>query len=379
MLRSTLLPLTLLLSLLLLGACRTLPLNAPLPDGLTAEKIVSVDQGSPFSLAPDSTVIALTDDGLKLFHIPSKEAIPLDQRTPLKLAWSPLGYSLAALFANDDGSTVVIYDQHGIKLAEAPCTDRLTSIGWLAEDELAAGGFKIKTYKFGQNYESLYFRWKPGRDKPTVNGLRDTTLKLATVAKARVLLERGPLLELSPQSGTLLYLHPVDPPVFAPYYKLIMKDLASGKELEIASVGLNSAGGKFSANGEKVLYADGNGTTLLYNPWSGETLRKSNAFGNSPALSPEGETWIADGTLFRKNSPALPLAEGAEAQFSLDGSRVILRSGSALYLLTGLQPAQGTLFVPAVAEKVAKLRSLRIQGLVTAPEYQENLTRITAP
>jgi len=36
-------------------------------------------------------------------------------------------------------------------------------------------------------------------------------------------------------------------------------------------------------------------------------------------------------------------------------------------------------FVPALAEKVAKLRSMRIQGLVTPQEYKENLQKLTAP
>jgi len=321
----------------------------------------------------------MVDGGLHILHIPSRESIPLDKRTPLKLAWSPLGYSLAAIFAKDTGSSIAIYDQHGTAIAEESVAVRLTDLGWLSEDELVAGGLRIKSYKFGHNYQSLFFRWKPGRDVPAENGLRDTTLQPATVAKAQALLQRGPLLEIAPQSGTLLYLHPVDPPVFTPYYKLIMKDLDSGRELEIASVALNSNGGRFSADGEKILYADGSGTTLLYNPWTEEVIRKTNTFGMNPALSPSGENWISDGKLFRKDGAAIPLADGASAQFSTDESMAILCGGSALYQLTGLKPAEGTMFVPSVAEKVAKLRSLRIQGLVTPAEYKENLHQLTAP
>lgn len=377
--RSTSILLTALIALSFLTACQTLPLNGMLPDGLVAAKIVSVDKGSVFALSPDANLVAMVDEGLHIWHIPSKESIPLDKRSPLKLAWSPLGYSLAAIFAKDTGSSIAIYDQFGIAIAEAPVDARLTDLSWLSEEELVAGGLRIKSYKFGHNYQSLFFRWKPGRDMPAGNGLRDTTLQPATFAKAQFLLERGPLLELSPQSGTLLYLHPVDPPLFSPYYKLIMKDLASGKELEIASVGLNTAGGKFSADGEKILYADGNGTTLLYNPWTEETLRKTSTFGSNPALSPEGENWISDGAFFRKDGVVIPLAEGAAAQFSTDGSRVIIRGGGSLYQLSGLKPAEGTMFVPAVAEKVAKLRSMRIQGLLTPKEYKESLQKLTAP
>jgi hypothetical protein len=370
---------TALISQLLLTACHTLPINGKLPEGLTAEKIVSVDRGSVFALSPDGNVVAIGSEGLKLLHIPSKEHIPVGERVPLKLAWSPLGYSLAAIYAKDGASSIVIYDQHGIIISESLVNASLTSIGWLSEDELVAGGVRIAGYTFGRNYQSLFFSWKPGRNMPTENSLRDTTLQTTTFVKWKSFLERGPLIDLSAQSGALLYLHPVDPPLFNPYCKLILKDLASGKELEIASVGFNSDGGKFSADGEKILYSDGRGTTLLYNPWTEETLRKTDTSGRNPALSPEGENWFSDGAFFRKDGVVTPLAEGAEADFSLDGSRIMLRGEGALYLLSGLKPAEGILFAPAVAEKVAKLRSMRVQGLVSAKEYKENVQKLTAP
>ncbi len=364
--------------MLFFTACRTVPLSGALPDGLVAEKISSIDTGAPFALSPDGNVIALVSSGFKLLHIPSKEQLPLGEGKPLKLAWSPFGNSLAALFAKEEGSSIVVYDQHGIKIAETPVNTSLTDLGWLSEDELVAGGVRVKSYKFGSNYNSLYVRWKPGRGVPLETGLRDTTLKPPTLAKWKVLLERGPMLDLSVQSGTILYLHPVDPPVFAPYYKLIMRDLASGKELEIASVGFESAGGRFSADGEKVLFGDGNGTTTLFNPWSNEPGRTVSTAGRSLALSPEGETWIADGALFRNGTAALSLAEGAVAQFSVEGSRAVIRGGNDLYLLSGLKPATGSMFIPAVAAKINQLRLLRLQGLVTPQEYKDNLLRIIA-
>lgn len=377
--RSKAILVSVLILLLHLTACSTLPINGRLPDGLTAEKILTVDKGAPFALAPDENVVAAVSDGLKLFHLPSKENIPLADRTPLKLAWSPLGHSLAAIFAKEGGSSIAIYDQHGTPVAESSVSATLTDLGWLSEDELVAGGFRIKSYKFGSNYQSLFFRWKPGRDMPAENSLRDTSLKPATFAKWKKILEHGPVLDRSPQSGTLLYLQPIDPPLFDPYYKLIMRDLASGQELEIASVSFSSRGGRFSADGERILYSDGSGSTLLYNPWIEETVRKTATPGNNPSLSPEGEKWVSDGALFRKEGAAIPLAEGAEAEFSRDGSRIVMSAGGALYLLSGLKAAEGTMFVPAVAEKVAKLRSMRVQGLLTPKEYRENLLKVTAP
>lgn len=379
MYRATIMLIISLLSMVLLTACQTLPLNGPLPDGLKAEKIESVDRGAAFALSPDGNLVAIGSDEPKLLHIPLKEEVSLGERVPLKLAWSPLGYSLAAIYATAEGSSIVVYDQYGIAISEEAFEVRLTDLGWLSEDELVAGGARVKSYKFGHNYQTVFFRWQPGRGSPVENLLRDSTLQPVTLAKAQNQLQRGPMLEISPQAEALLYLHPVDPPVFTPYYKLIMKDLASGKELEIASVGFTSGGGKFSADGERILYSDGRGTTLLYNPWTEEIISKANTAGAAPALSPEGEQWICDGTLYRQDGTAIPLAEGAVAQFSTDGSKAIIRGGRGLYELSGLKPATGTMFVPAVAEKVAKLRSLRLQGLVTPAEYKESLQKLASP
>jgi hypothetical protein len=191
-------------------------------------------------------------------------------------------------------------------------------------------------------------------------------------------LGRGPLMDFSSQTPLISYLHPVDPPVFTPYYKLIIKDLASGREMEVASVGLGSAGARLSADGEHILYADGKGQTLVRNPWSDEVLFTVNSPGVKPALSPESGSWFADGALFRNGSLLTPLAPGAEAQFTPDGSSLLIKAGTELYLLHGLKPAGGILFVPALEEKIQKLRQLRLEGLISPKEYRETLERMTA-
>jgi len=364
--------------LTLLSACRTLPVDGKLPEGLSAEKIASVDEGSPFAVSPDGNVIAMVSSGLKMRHIALKEQIDLTGDSPEKLAWSPFGNSLAAVFRKNGKSTIVVYDQHGVPIADSSTEEILTTLGWLSENEIFAGGFRVKSYKFGSNYRSILFRWSPGRGLPVVSELRDSTIQPATYTKWKTALERGPMIQPVGQSAQILYLQPVTPPLFSPYYRAIIKDLETGKELESASVSLKSDGGTFSADGESLLIGDGIGSTKLYNPWSEETLFKSATPGSNPALSPDGVTWFSDGTLFRSSTKVTPLAPGI-ARFTPDGSRLIITSGGSLYVVSGLKPAEGALFVPSLAEKINKLRSMRVQGLVTADEYKETLKRITAP
>jgi len=363
--------------LALLSACRTLPIDGRLPEGLSAEKITSVDEESPFALSPDGNVVAIVSSGLKIFHIALKEQIALSGDSPEKLAWSPFGNFLAAIFRKDGKSTLIIYDQHGIPIAEAIIDDALTALGWLSEDEVFAGGIKVKEYKFGSNYRSILYRWNPGRSIPAASDLRNTTIQPSTYSSWKAALSRGPLIEPVGQSAQILYLQPAAPPLFAPYYRLIIRDIDTGKELESGNVSLNSEGGSFSADGETLLIGDGIVSTKLYNPWSEETLFTGATPGKSSALSPDGATWFADGSLFRNSKMVTALAPGV-ARFTPDGSRLIIRSGGSLYMVSGLKPAEGALFVPSLTAKISKLRSMRVQGLVTPAEYKETLKGITA-
>ncbi len=368
----------LIVALTLLSACRTLPIDGRLPDGLAAEKITSVDEASPFALSPDGNVVALVSSGLKMFHLGLKEQIDISVEIPKKLAWSPSGNFLAAVYRKEQKSTIITYDQYGVRIAETTMDSELTDLFWISENELLAGGITVKNYKFGSNYKSVFYRWKPGQDVPVAYDLRDTTIQPSTFNKWKTALERGPMLEPVGQSAQILYLHPVDPPLFTPYYKLIIRDLDTGKELEPANVSINSGGGSFAADGESLLFGDGTGSTKLYNPWTEDILQSITTPGRNPALSPDGFTWFADGTLFSNSKMVAPLAPGV-ALFAPDGSRLLLRSGESLYLLTGLKPAEGSLFVPSIAEKIQKLRSMRLQGLLTPAEYRETMKKIIAP
>lgn len=364
---------------LLLTACQSLPLKGQLPESLTVEEITAVAPNSPFAISSDGTVAALVNSGLKLFHLPTKQQLPLANTPADKLSWSPLGYSLAATFPEGQKTRVVIYDQFGTKTTETVIDAQITDIGWLSEDELGLGGIIVKHYSFGSNYSSMLYRWRPGENLPVARELRDSTLQPATMRKWQGYLARGPMMDFSRQTPLISFVHPVEPPLFPPYYKLIVMDLASGRQIETASVSLASDGPRLSADGERVLYADGNGSIILKNPWSDEVLQTTKGLGFKPALSPDSDVWFADGALVRQGTLVTPLAPGATAQFTRNGSSLAIVSGTELYLLRGLKPASGSMFLPELNDKLQKLRSLRAEGLITSQEYKEALERIGKP
>jgi len=361
------------------AGCSTLPIAGQLPHSLTAEKIADIDEGAPFAIAPDSIVVAHASAGLKLLHIPSRQLVEISPQNPQKLAWSPAGYSLAASYYGDGKSSITTYDQHGIRVAEAVMEGQITDLAWLSEDELLAASIKVTNYKFGSNFKTVLHRWLPGRSDPTSSALRDTTLQTVTARRWETLLARGPMLDLSRAADQILYLHPNDPPLFTPYYKLILRDLASGRELDIAQLDLNSEGGRFSRSGEELLYGDGSAATTRYNPWTEETLGKIKTGGKNLQISPSGGYWFADGALYRGDTLVTGLAPGGVGRFTPDGKQLIVAADGNLYLLSGLQAADEKLLTPEQLGKLVQLRTWRIEGLITAKEYRESLARIKQP
>lgn len=361
---------------LLQSGCSRLPITGKLPENLTAEKLAPVDHNSPLAISPDSRVVALSSSGLKLFHIPTGEQVEVSDRIPRELAWSPFGYSLAATYPAGGKSTIVTYDQYGIKMAEVVVEGEITDLAWLSESEVLAASIVITGYKFGSNYRTILHRWLPGRGTPTSTHLRDTTLQPVTARNWQPLLMRGPMIDISRTADQILYMQPVDPPLFTPYYKLILRDLTNGKEMEIAHLAMTSSGGRFTADGELVIHGDGAAKTSVYDPWSGETVGSIKAAGKTLEISPAGDYLFVDGALYHGDRMVTMLAADGIARFTPDGRQLLVVAGGKLYLLGGLQPANDRLLPVPQLEKLLQPRAWRVDGLISAKEYKETLERI---
>ncbi|HZV82200.1 MAG TPA: hypothetical protein VFF53_08540, partial [Geobacteraceae bacterium] len=157
---------------LLQVGCSSLPITGQLPENLTAEKLADVDENSPLAISPDSKVLAMNSSGLKLFHLPTRQQVEVTDRSARKAAWSPFGYSLAASFKTGSKSSIITYDQYGIKVAEAEVDGEVTDLAWLSESEILAASVVITSYKFGSNFKTVLHRWQPGRTAPVSTPLR---------------------------------------------------------------------------------------------------------------------------------------------------------------------------------------------------------------
>ena len=284
---------------------------------------------------------------------------------------APAGPYFSASLVLQDGSVLITGGYNR--------TPQSTDLAWLSENELIAGAYLVTKYKFGSNYKSIIYRWQPGRSAPVSTPLRDTTLQLKTVARWQSLLDRGPMLNVSGTAAYILYMHPYDPPLFTPYYRLVLRELATGREMDSATLGLNASGGKFSLDGETILYGDGTVRTTVYNPWTEETLGSLKSSGKNLELSPVGNHWFADGALYVGDSPVVNLTSGGVARFSPDGKELFIAGNGTLYRLSGLRPGEKGEAAAAQPEKVLQLRSWRIEGLISAKEYREAMERMKLP
>jgi hypothetical protein len=366
-------------TVLLQSGCSRLPITGQLPANLAATKLADLDDDSPLAISPDGKVAAISTDGLKLFHIPTRQQVEVSTLKPRKLAWSPRGFGLAASYAGDNTSTIVTYDHQGIKVAETRVTGEVTDLAWLSERELLAASITLTGYKFGSTYRALMHRWTPDSGQPETTPLRDTTLQPATTRNWLGHLVRGPMLDLARPADQILYLQPVDPPLFTPYYKLILRDLASGREMDVASLGMATSGGQFTADGELVVYGNGVDRTTVYDPWSGETVGSIPTSGKNLQISPAGDYCLSDGALYRGDKLVVMLAPGGIGRFTPDGRQLLLAADNALYLLDGLQPATDRLLPVDQLKKLLQPRTWRIDGLISPREYRETRERITKP
>jgi hypothetical protein len=369
--------LMLLLAALLTG-CHQLPTTAPLPEGLTLARIGSVDAGAPFALSPDHTQLALGRGGLELRHLSTGVTTAVATHIPSALAWSGDGRHLAASFYRDGQSILASYDARGASEGSVSLAGRVTDLCWLADGELLAGGVVLTNYRFGSNYKTLLHRWRPGGEAASIL-LKESTLQPATMKRWAEVLERGPALVLAPDSRSLLYLHPYNPPLFTPYSKLMLRDLESGGELEIGQVSLLSGGGAFSGDGELVAFGDGRELVSQVNPWSGESGSTIKAPGQQFVSSPDGSYWLLDGLLYRFGSPVAMFRPGVTGRFAPDGTGLLVAHEGELYLVRGLSPRPLPEVPPAVLERLRQLRSWRSQGLIESAEYRLVRERIMKP
>lgn len=360
--------LLLLLLLWLLAGCAG-PLTGQLPPGSALDAIAAAEPGTPFAVAPDGERLALVRDGLRLRDPASGETL-LAPEPPAALAWSPDGERLAAAFPGGEGSRLRIYA--GARLErEAEVAGRVGRLLWHPDGDLLTVATTLEVFSFGAGHRTVLLRWG-GEGDPGSVPLHDVTLKPRTVLLWGEALYRMAHPALSPDGDELLYARLHDPPEFDPYLKLVLRNLGTGNEREVARVPLSSGGARF-VPGEAVLYGDGAGRTARLDPWTGAESAAWDLPGRALALSPGGRYLLLDGRLHRDGAEIAVLAAG-EGQFA--AGALYFRDGRRLYRLSGLSEELPAPPPAAVRDELRRLRRWRSGGLIDHDDYLQQKERL---
>ncbi len=358
------------------AGCAALPLNGGLPQGVALTAVSRVEKDTQLAGDPSGEHVAMVLNGLQTMVIATGSAHLMSTDTPVALAWDSEGKRLAAAFPLKEGTALRIFSREGTILAETHIEGHVTTLAWNTSAELLAFAMKLRSYRFGSLLKLSLIRWN-GLDSPAVTVLsNDTTLKPQTNMALGGRLPRVLTMVLSPLHDEILYFRMHDPPAFAPYLTLILRNLGSGVERQIASVSVLSGGAAFSPDGEGLVYSNGTGTTRWSDPRGGGEMSSIPSPGKNLALSPEGSYLLLDGLLYRSGALIASFTPGSEGFFAPRGGHLLLRNGERLYLLTGLQEPAHPPIVPTVRERLLTLHRWQIEGLISTEEYKASKERI---
>lgn len=144
----------------------------------------------------------------------------------------------------------------------------VTWLGWHPSNDLLIVTTELKRYSFGANYKVQLYRWS-GWTPPSSLLLTETTLKPLTLARweTRLLELSAPV--LGPQGDVLAFLRLHDPPAFDPYLRVVLTSLEGEGERVLGDQAMPGTPISFSADGETVRWAAGDGQTAEIHPWLG--------------------------------------------------------------------------------------------------------------
>jgi WD40 repeat protein len=338
----------------------------------------SIDSGSPFAWHPDGGKIAFVRGAaLRIENVATGESTRIDA-TPSAIAWSPDGELLATARDNGNESVIRILDMRGRIIDETAVAGHVAKVAWRFDGEILAASLTLERFRFGSSLRSQLYRWHRGTAPAAA------TLSEVTIMPSRAMVsEKGYFdsfsFDLSPLGDEITFTRLVEPPNFPSYQKIIVQNIESGAEKEAPVVKLVSSGTVFSSDGEHILYGDGAGAIRRFAPWAGDDLELVPTPGRTIALSPAERYLFADGRLYLDRREVATFPATCEAAFAPVGSRLLLRCGGTLFLLSGFGEQSGPKVTPAERERLLTLRKWRSEGLISNQEYQSAQKRILTP
>lgn len=364
------------LSLVLMVGCTSsiLPLEIS-GSNLQVRPIARVSAAGPMAISADGRMVAWGGKVLTLVDLETNQRFEPLSLAPDSLCWSPDGSLLAAALYHDGQAQLQVLDRNGTLVYEQALPGRVFRLRWPQAGGLMAGALQADSYKFGTHVTEHLLRWDDLWQVTDIP-LYETTLMPITMARLGEHLYQTFDFDLSPLGDEVLYTRVHAPPAFSSTRHLILHNLRSGEERQVANLPLLGGTGRLAADAESVLVVDGQGTIKKQDLWSGALRQQwpGSRFDYSAAT----DLLIADGRLFLDQLEFFDLPEASSAQFSLGGKFILIAWHKSLYRLEGYSVAAVPELEPEILERLLKLRYLRSRGLIEPNEYldaKEKLAR----
>lgn len=362
-----------LLSLTCAGCLAPLPVDLPLPHGLTMTPVaVQLLPQSPVAVSRDGSQLALVRrEGLFLRPLEGNGEQKLSTELPVVLAFNPDGSELVASFVVAEGSRLRRFStSSGEVLGEISFPGRCEAL-LSREGEWLAFVTTLESFRFGGNMRSRLLRWD-GVQAPVEASLNDTTLDRSTLADKNALLTTlRP--QLSQHGDEILFLRLHDPPAFDPYIEVVLRHLDVNSDHIVTRLPQMRGAATYLDGGELVAYGDGINLVRIVDPWGEKESQRLARPGHRLAAPPAGEILWVDETLLRRDGQVLlNFALQTQPVSFLSGGRLLLRDKERLWLLSGL-PAVVAETPVHDAEQLRLLRKWRAEGLIDVREYAERV------
>lgn len=365
-LRAAILPLLL---ILLLSGCVRLPIAGPDAARITATAVSQLDAEALFAADPGGKQVAFSQDGVAIAPLPVGEAHCISSERPLALVWSPDGTRLAVAFARGTASRIIVFGADGIPAVETTAAGRVGTLFWPASDTLLAVALELEHYRFGISCREVLLRWNlSGNPARTV--LHETTLRSfagRTWREDAMLRAVSPA--LSPQGDELVYGRIQDPPAFDTYLKMMVRNLSSGDEREVAKSVFPDGGARFSADGDELFLRTESGRINRIDAWNGAEKQSVPFSGRLPVVSPDGHHLLVEGRLLDDGREVALFPPRATGNF-LDDGRLLLVDNGTLFLVSGFETSVvRAVPSPEKQERLRTIRTWRASGLISAEDY----------
>lgn len=361
---------------LMAAGCSHLPLTGARAGDLRIVPLEWADAGAPFAVSPDGRLLAAVDDGLRIRPIPAGPGRPVAGPRPTELVWSADATRLAMASTAGTGSRLAVHGADGALQAEQTVPGEVVALYWPGNGPVVAVSVELAPYSFGTGCRVVLVRWAPGQP-PEFEQLQEAMLKPATVRQLGVAgVKRLVVPVLVPLGDELVYARLHDPPAFAPYRSLVVRNLATARERELMSLGLQAVDMQATPDSDAVLVGDEQGRLTRLPLWEGEPVAQPPLPGRLQGIGPDGRHLLAGGRLLLDGREVAGFPAGATGRFLADG-RVLVSWNGRLFLVerSGLAEARAGMSADTV-DKLRTLRAWRARGLVTGPEFRSARERL---